>query len=184
MQGSPSTFTLLAHLQYLFFVFHLFYFFNFCVSVMWWIKATYKDWAQIADITLSSGFDCLNSLISSSCSVVCISHSWAMKAPELFELCTVSKRDFVAAVWVYLWLWHDAMCPCLAGVGWSRERAMPEGLHLPFGSRAWCLLDPLRAAPSHWIIWQLGCDHRRRDRWAVTLLSVGLMNIMPHDKPH
>lgn len=63
------------------------------------------------------------------------------------------------------------MCPCLAGVGWSREWAMPEGLHLSFGSRARCPLDPLRATPSHRLIWQLGCDHRLRDRWAANTYS-------------
>lgn len=98
-----------------------------------------------------------------------------------FSLCTVSMKKWLA-VEAYVWLWLDAMCPCLAGVGWSRERAMPQGLHLPFGSCAWCLLDPLRATPPHWLIWQHGCDHRRGDRWAATLLSAGLKNTMSHNK--
>lgn len=76
------------------------------------------------------------------------------------------------------------MCPCLAGVGWSRERAMPQGLHLPFGSCAWCLLDPLRATPSYWLIWQHGCDHRCGDGWGAALFfSNGLTNTKSHNEP-
>lgn len=80
---------------------------------------------------------------------------------------------------VNMWLWPDAECSCLAGVGRSRERPIPEDLHLPFGSRAWCLLDPLWATPSHWLIWQCCCDNRRRDRWAATCLPADLINSMP-----
>lgn len=107
-------------------------------------------------------------------------YSW-----NVLILCTVSEKTTKkTAVWISLWVWRDLMCPCLAGVGCSRERAMPQGLHLPFGSCAQRLLDPLRATLSHWLIWQHDCDHWCGDGWAAAaFLSVVLKNQMSNNKP-
>lgn len=107
-------------------------------------------------------------------------YSW-----NVLILCTVSEKTTKkTAVWINLWVWRESMCPCLAGVGCSRERAMPQGLHLPFGSCARRLLDPLRATLSHRLIWQHGCDHWCGDGWAAAaFLSVVLKNQMSNNKP-
>lgn len=106
--------------------------------------------------------------------------TWWSAESSLTELCTFNEKHNVAAVGVDLWL--VATCLCLAGVGWSREWAMPEGLHLSFGSRTRCLLDPLWATPSHRLIWQLGGDHGCRDRWAPTYPFVVLIDTKVHEQ--
>lgn len=54
-------------------------------------------------------------------------------------------------------------CARAAGVGRSGERPVPEGLHLPPGSRARRLLDPLWASASHRRFRQPVRRHRRGD---------------------
>lgn len=87
-------------------------------------------------------------------------------------MCTIKICSFIlVSVWINALkpVWSDSrVSPCVADLGWSRERPLPENLHLPYGSRARCLLDPLRTASSYRLVRQHGCDYRRGDGWAAT----------------
>lgn len=111
-----------------------------------------------------------------------VAEQWKLSSRPILACAQWKKKTLLLQSRFKLGLCLDSMWPRLAGVGWSRERAMPRGLHLPFRSCSWCLLDPLRATPSHWLIWQHGCDHRCGDRWKPTLFSADLRNTMSPNK--